>query len=370
LSKSIRILVFMTVTVAVSSGFLSAVLGEDSTLNTTALHVFLFNLAAGGLLILTLFLGRTRLGPLVIVYFLGALAFAVGACFNLHVVCVASALLLAVVVEYVRWRQFGWFPDFFRSVPVSRKFRQAALLCLSSGLVICAATLLNNAYLGVIHLEKLTLHVFFLGFSFPISLSAFSLLFERIESADDRPGRGGAEFCFWALNLGVIVFFVFIISEFYPGQLLMSLTLFSTVMVALRAHLKHTPRNQESALLTSALVFLTVGSLTGIAYVILLWTNPNYQQGIMLSFHSAAAVFGWNMTWIVLIARKGEYPLRFNASLLIISHWLFVFLVPFARNSPLIGIPTVLCLTAFLAMALFGRSVRDERIETKPEEEY
>ncbi len=356
MSKSIRILVLATITASLSTGFLNALVGEDSQLNFPALNIFLFNLATGGTLILTRFSGKTKLTALTAAYYLGALAFAAAACINLPALSIVSALLLSMMVEYVRWQHFGWFPEFFKAVPVSRKFKQAALLCLSTGLAICAATMLNNAYLGLLHLEKLDLHVFFLGFSFPISLSTFSLIFERIESGGNPQGRRQAEFCFWALNLGVIVFFLFIISEIYAGQILMSLTLFAAVMITLRLHLKYSPQNQEAALLTSALSFLIVGSLSGVAYIILLWTTPDYESGIIMSLHSAAAVFGWNMVWLMLTARKGHYPLSFNTKTLILIHWILVALIPFARESPLAAIPAMLCLLAFLTMALLSPS--------------
>jgi len=359
-SKSIRIVVFGTIMAAVCSGFLKAVMGPDIQLDVGALNIFLFNLATGGTLILTRFAGKSSFTALTVAYYLGALVFAVAASIHLPAACIVSAIFLAVIVEYVRWTQFGWFPEFFQAVSVSRKFQQAALLCLSSGLFICAATMLNNSYLGLVHLEKLDLHVFFLGFSFPISLSTFSLLFERVEAGSGPPVRRQSEFCFWALNLGVIVFFLFIVSECYPGQILMSLTLFTTIMVALSLHLKYTPRNQEATLLTSALAFSIVGSLSGIAYVLLLWTSENYTPGIVLSMHAAAAVFGWNMVWLMLTARKGQYPLAFNTKVLLGIHWTLVVLIPFARESVVAAVPAALCLLVFLGMALFSSSkIRD-----------
>ncbi len=357
MSKAIKLLLFVTIIGAVCSGFIRSFVGDDSTLNFAALHVFLFNLATGGLLIITCFAEKKSLQARSVVFYLSALAFTAGAFLELYPLCILSALLLAGIVESVRWKQFEWFPfDFFRAVPVSRKFRQAALLCLSSGLVICAATLLNNNYLELVSFEKLSLHVFFLGFSFPISLSTFSLLFERIEASENPPSRALPEFCFWALNLGVIFFFIFIITELYAGQMLMSFTLFTTVVLTLRMHLKHPRTDQAGILLISALGFLILGSVTGIIYIIVLWTTPDYTPGIILNLHSAATVFGWNMVWLMLTARKDEYPIRINLKLLIGIHWGFVILVPFARQTPLIAIPAVVLLVLFLAMMLFRKS--------------
>ena len=356
MNKSMKLILFVTITLAVSSGFLKMFLPEDSTLSIASLHVFLFNLASGGTLIITHFADKKGPGKYGAVYYIGALLFTFGAFAGIVPLCIVSALFLAAMVEYVRWTNFEWFPfDFFRKVPVSQKFKQAALLCLSCGLIICAATLVNNHYLQLIMFEKLDMHIFFLGFSFPISLSTFSLIFERIENSDNPPGGKIPEFCFWALNLGVIFFFLFILFEIYPGQIVMSFTLFTTIFLTLRMHIKHPPLDQRGIMLISALSFLILGSITGIIYIAILWADPNYTQGYVISIHSAATVFGWNMVWLMLTARKGEFPLNINLKFLIVLHWVFVCLIPFARTTLLAAIPAVVLLVIFLFSFLFSR---------------
>ncbi len=361
--RNTKILLFICLFLAVGFGFAPAAgFGADHH-PFAVLHVFLFNLLSGGLLLILYVRGKKAVGAFEIVFMAGAGVFALGAFFKMPAVNVLTAVLLGAMVEGIRWRKFSWFPyEFFTAAPVSRKFEQAALLCLSLGLFIAAATVLNNEHLHLIHLEKLGLHVFFLGFSFPISLITYALIFERGENSGRPRRRAIEEFCFWGLNLGVIIFFVFIVLGIYPMQLVMALTLFVTVWLTLYVHVMSGRRGPEWSFLLSALGFLVVGSATGIIYILVSWKSTHYTPGYLLSLHSAANLFGWNLTWMMLTLRKNQFPLRAGLKLIIPLHWLFVLSIPLGRV-----VPAASLVSSALAAALLGLTILAPAPKQKPD---
>lgn len=351
MGKKIKLILLTTVSTAVFLGFFKTNTGFGFSI----LNVFLFNLTAGGTLLTVRLRGKDDLDAHGFLFWSIAVLFSIGAAAHLAAVCIAAALILGIMVENIRWRRFAWFPsDFFKSVPASMKFEQASLLCLSCGLFICAATMANNEYLKLINYEKLGLHVFFLGFSFPISLILFSELFRRIENRWSRSSKLVMQICFWGLNLGVIFFFIFIILEIYFMQMAMALTLFSVTCITGYLSIFKTDRDDHREILTSALLFLAVGSITGIIYICLLWKGlaesiPNN----FLSYHSAATVFGWNFAWFLPTTRFNEFPLKIKTKYVIALHWIFVLLIPLGRVYFLIGVfDTFLCI-ALLTSVFF-----------------
>ena len=97
-------------------------------------------------------------GPRGRLFLLLALAFAVSAFLRWYALALCLALVLSGVVERVRMEHFGSLVPralFSAGEPVSRKFHQAALLCLSIGLAMSSVVMLNSAYLHWWHIEKL-----------------------------------------------------------------------------------------------------------------------------------------------------------------------------------------------------------------------
>lgn len=318
------------------------------------LHVFLFNLTGGGILLLIHARGKTGPGAMEAGFLAGAFVFLAGVFFNLPALNIVAALWLGVLVESVRWKKYSWFPyEFFTGAPVSRKFEQASLLCLSLGLFIATGTIINNDYIHLVHFDKLDLHVFFLGFSFPLSLITYSLIFHRAENSGRPRRRTLEEFCFWGLNLGVIIFFVFIVLEIFIMQLVMALTLFITVWLTMYVHLVSGRRGPEWRFLISALFFLVAGSVTGIIYIIMLWKMKHYTSGYLLSLHSAANLFGWNLTWMMLTVRQGEFPLRAGIKFLVPLHWAFVLTIPAARVNPYFAVISIILCGLLLGLDFF-----------------
>jgi hypothetical protein len=112
---------------------------------------------------------------------------------------------------------------------VPRKFHQAALLCLSLGLCFSSPVILNSVYLKWVTIEKLKLDTFFLGFSFPLSLISMSVIFSLMKKEALRLTCLLKEAAFWIINLGVIIFFVFILANMFASQVTIALILFGTV---------------------------------------------------------------------------------------------------------------------------------------------
>ena len=354
MNKSVRAIAFATLTLSVLSGILRYLVGIEYSHALTNLHVFLFNLTTGGVLILITSEGRKYIGLTGALYLLGCICFSIGAALNIPLLAIVPAVTLAALVESVRWKKYSWFPvDFFRRVPIARKFAQASLLCLSIGLILCAGTVANNFYFKWFSIAKLDLHVFFLGFSFPISLITFSVIFERIESSENPPKSDLEEFIFWAINVGVILFFLFIITGAYPFQLLMALLLFSSTCIAIYLHIKLPQKDDQWKLLSSALLFLTIGSLTGISFVVVTWKFGYSPQSPVLLLHAALTMFGWNLSWMLLAAREDGHWQGKRIRHIILLHWIFVVLFALGRISALLAVGGMISFLALLYMAFF-----------------
>ena len=134
------------------------------------LHIFLFNLCTGGTILLYYTEGYSKISRLCSAFFVGSLVYTLAAFFELYSLTIAVSTVLFFLVEKIRIKRFSFFPfGFFSSgEAVSEKFHQAALLCLSSGIVMATLVIINNEFLNFVSMKKLTLDTFFLGFSFPI----------------------------------------------------------------------------------------------------------------------------------------------------------------------------------------------------------
>lgn len=329
------------------------------------LHIFLFNLCSGGSLIL--FYTRRELppGPGIPAFLILSLSFAVSAFLERYLPAMACALLLALLVESERIRMFSFFPmDFFRNrVPVSRKFHQASLLCLSMGLFISVPVMFNESYGNWISMEKLTLNTFFLGFSFPVSLITMSVMFRLIGDNRVRITRVLKNIGFWSVNLGVILFFFFILFEWPSLQLFISLVLFGAVLLILILFLQDRRQAQEKAFLTSGMFFLVFTGISGIAYILLEMTSfytPETGK-ILLKMHSFASLYGWNLSGLVVIMRYRDFPIQLHSRSLILTHWLVVLVLaplgyfsPFAAVLATLGYAVLLEILFFSARSLTG----------------
>ena len=295
------------------------------------LHIFFFNLTAGQSVILYYSLGQSQLPFRVLGFYLLAILFTFAAFFHWYLLAICLSLVLAGIVENIRCQVFSFIPTFFRrEVSVGKKFHQASLLCMSIALVVAAFAIINQEYYRFLPLNKLTLNSFFLGFSFPVSLITFSVAFEMM-AADRWPwAERGKNFCFWSVNLGVIIFFLFILWEAQFWQLLISTYLFGVVVVVFFLYVFLTRQQQPKQFITSGICFLAMTAITGILYVMSYYfpeSNPSMvkeERILLMQYHVLLSLYGWNLNGLAVILRYRDFPIAFHSVGLISLHWLLV----------------------------------------------
>jgi len=356
MNRPIKYLMLTTLTAALMFGFLHLFIPGY---NFERLHIFLFNLCGGGTLLLVFSEGKRALSPRTTAFYILSLLYAVFAFFTLYRYAIAAAIVLALLVETVRVRRFSLIPfDFFRwRAPVHEKFHQAALLCLSLGLVISSLVIANQEYWKVAASPKLTLDIFFLGFSFPVSLITMSLMFGMMEKRGGLPAGLLKEYAFWAVNLGVIIFFIFILLEMLIAELVIALSLFLAVCVVFFLYLRLSAGTQPKAFLTSGIAFLIMTAFTGILYILLYLFIPEPPGGkLLLRLHALISLYGWNLTGLAVLSRRGDFPIRLHSGRIILFHWIIVTVIaPLGFYSRLFSIMAVVSYGAFLYLILFTR---------------
>jgi hypothetical protein len=361
-----KILLGVTMSAALAFGFLDP-LFPDSALSLKRLHVFLFNLLAGGSLIVYHTEGRGRPTLKVALFFGIALAYAFSAAARWYLPALVLSVPLLAVVEWARISRFAVLPlDFFRPrAEVHEKFHQASLLCLSIGIAIASLVILNNEYFHWVAWEKLSLDVFFLGYSFPISLVTMSLMFSFMTDAVGAPVKVLKEACFWLVNLGVILFFAFILAEQLALEIAASTTLFVTVVAIFALFLRTAPRVQQKTFLISGMVFLLCTGITGIAYI-LTYLSPAVAQykDLYLDLHRMVSLYGWNLSGLFIIVRFADFPIRLNSALPLLLHWAIVLvLAPLGQHVLLAAAPALAGYVALLGVVFFSRATA--RVEAR-----
>lgn len=364
MSVSLKILLWVMMTTALACGFLHHLVAPEIR-NFERLHIFLFNLCSGGTLLVCFTEGKRGLSRQGQLFLLLSLAFAFCAFFKWYQPTLVIPLLLAVIIERVRVAHFG------RCLPValftagestSRKFHQAALLCLSLGLVIASLAICNSEFTHWFVLEKFKLDTFFLGFSFPLSLISMSVIFALMKGQAQPSTFLLKELSFWLINLGVIVFFLFILANLFLPQVAIATVLFLTVTLILYLYWQQGTESQQKTFLTSGILFLLITSITGILYILLAF-SPNYdpQESLpLLRMHAFTALYGWNLSGLAVISRHGDFPIRLHSRQVILLHWLTVFILcPLGYFYPSLAVVAVLCYGWLLAILLFSQGMVD-----------
>ncbi len=290
------------------------------------LHIFLFNLCTGGSILLYYTQGQTRVSKTVRFFFLGSLVYAFSAFFKFYPLTLLVTVLLFVLVEKIRIERFDLFPLAFFSPkePVSKKFHQASLLCLSIGLVMAGLVILNNEYFKLVTMAKLTLNTFFLGFSFPLSLITLSLVFSMLTDMEKDRMKAVMECCFWTITLGVIVFFLFILFEKFMPQIFVTTALFLAVVTVFILYYRFAEKIQQKMFLASGIGFLIFTAITGIAYIFMQMSqdyDPTRTKWL-LHMHVFASLYGWNLCGLSVICRFEDFPIRLHSPTVIGIHWL------------------------------------------------
>lgn len=373
MSRNFKCVLLVMMTAALTCGFLHHVV-PPAVLNFERLHIFLFNLCSGGTLLLYFTEGKEALSRRAATFLMLALAFALCAFFHWYLPAMLLPLILGMLVEQVRIAHFGSrLPRalFSRHERVSRKFHQAALLCLSLGLFLSSPVILNSEYLRWIIIENLTLDTFFLGFSFPISLIAMSVIFTLMKDEILRVTTLLKEAAFWTINLGVIIFFIFILADMFTSQVAIATLLFFTVILVFYLYWHEGIPLQQKAFLTSGIVFLLITAITGIAYIFLSFSST-YTSELsypLLRLHAFTALYGWNISGLVVISRHGDFPLQLHSRTVILLHWLTVLILcPLGYFIPIFAVLAVLAYGWLLTRLFFNQGRVDQQLTAVQEE--
>lgn len=367
MSIQLRALFLFTMSIALVCGFMHHMIPAD-VLNFERLHIFLFNLCSGGTLLIYFTEDRKRLSKKGRLFFLLSICFALCSFLEWYPPTLFIPLLLAAIVEKVRADHFGSFVPKALLSPtenVGRKFHQASLLCLSIGLTMSSPVILNSVYTHWIYLEKLTLDTFFLGFSFPVSLISMSVIFSLMQKHEMQITVQIKEALFWTINLGVIIFFLFILAKWFVPQVMIATTLFVAVALVLYLYYHQGVQLQQKSFLTSGILFLLVTSITGILYILIAFSSkydPN-QAAPLLRLHAFTALYGWNLSGLAVITRHGDFPIRLHSEKIIILHWVTVLLLcPLGYFYPSSAIIAVIFYIWLLQALLFNEGTVDKGI--------
>jgi hypothetical protein len=364
MSKQARLLFGVVMTLALLFGFLH-VIWPGSPCSFERLHIFGFNLLTGGSLILFHTQGRGVLTRRVKSYFALALLYALFAACGWYIPALILSVPLFLVVESVRIQRFSLFPfDFFRRAPVSDKFNQASLLCLSLAIFFASLVILNNEYLHFVDYRKLTIEVFFLGYSFPVSLITMSIMFSFMTEHESRLVNVLKEIGFWSVNLGVIIFFILIIFELGIPEMVVATTLFFAVWMIFFLFLATAPNVQQKTFLVSGMVFLLFTALTGIFYILVyFYPSLDRYREPSLVLHAMVSLYGWNLSGLFIIMRWGHFPIRLRAALAIALHWLIVLvLAPLGKYVLPVAALAMVAYVSLLGVMLAGDAHEEEAI--------
>lgn len=354
-------------TTALTCGFLHHLVAPE-VINFERLHIFLFNLCSGGTLLIYFTEDTRRLSRKALAFLLLSIAFALCAFMGWYGPTLIIPLFLSVIIETVRVEHFGRFIPkalFSGKESTSRKFHQASLLCTSLALVTSSLAILNSEFGHWFILEKLKLDTFFLGFSFPISLISMSVIFSLMKNNTNRPTHFFKELSFWVINLGVIIFFLFILANWFVPQVAIASILFLAVSLVLYLYWHQGIRLQQKAFLTSGILFLVVTSITGILYILLAFSDSyNPQETLpLLRMHAFTALYGWNLSGLAVISRHGDFPIRLHSQKVILLHWLTVLILcPMGYFYPLVAILAVFCYGWLLFILLFNHGRVDRGV--------
>jgi len=360
-SRPLRVVILALMVSAFMFGFAD----QLWNLNFERLHVFFFNLCAGGFIIL--YHTENSAKPSFRCYlFLGlSMLYALLAFLKIYPAAALISFSLGLLVEWVRIRSFSFLPRelFDLQVSVVDKFHHAAVLCLSLGLFIATFVLLNDTSLHWLPYKNLTLDVFFLGYSFPVSLITMSVMFSFIRRDLSKPLRYIKQSFFWTINLGVIIFFLFIVFEMRMAEFAIATLLFITVVLIFSFFLLLGINRQQKYFLMSGMSFLVFTGITGIFYIELYNFPEHYLRWgrLLLNGHSYLSLYGWGLSGLLILIRWNDFPLRLNSWVIIFFHWLVIgVLAPLGKTNPLIAIAAIITYCLFLH--LFFQETKGEKL--------
>lgn len=324
-----RALFFITLIMALVFGFFHLIVPVQ---NFERLHIFLFNLCAGGSIIIYFTEGLGKMSIKNKLFFGMSFFYAFLAYYELYPIAIIISLGLIIIVETVRIKSFSFFPfDFFTTkTPTAKKFHHASLLCLSLGLLLSVFAILNHEYFMLLPFKKFALNTFFLGFSFPVSLITLSVVFSMMHKGKTKFQKYSKTAVFWIVNLGVIIFFIFILYESLKLEIAVAIVLFLTVSFLLHIYGVLGVREQQKAFLSSGIGFLIATAVTGIIYIGLYFfptADPDSNLRFVKNVHRIISLYGWNLSGLVVISRMKDFPIKLHSGKTILLHWITVLLL-------------------------------------------
>jgi len=331
MSFQLRLTFMLVMTAALLFGFMHLINLDSFVYDFERLHIFLFNLCCGATILIYHTEQQKKLSTIGLCFFILSMAFGIMAFLKLYIAAIVIAFLLFMIVESVRWKHFSIFPKQFFSTQnsISEKFHHAALLCLSIALLFSIAAIINEEFYTFLDLKMVILNTFFLGFSFPISLITMSVMFSFMQQRKtDKPDLSG-QYSFWAINLGVIIFFIFILFDLAWPQVFISSTLFFSVILIFVLFYKQALKKQQKAFLSSGMLFLMITAISGILYIYYkYYMEYDYEIGrIIIRAHAFTALYGWNLSGLAIICRYNDFPIRLHSRRVLFLHWLTVLIL-------------------------------------------
>jgi len=359
-----KLLLGSTMSVALLFGFLDPV-WPDAAISFKRLHVFLFNLVSGGTLIVYFSEGRGTLTRRAKLHYGLSMLYALSAAAGYYLVTLIISVPMLALLESVRVQRFSLFPiDFFRrEVSTSAKFHHASHLCLSLGVLIASLVIINNEYCPLASYEKLTLDVFFLGYSFPLSLITMSIMFHFMTERKTAIVSALEDAAFWIVNLGVIIFFVFIILGMFVLEIAAATTLFLTVCMIFGLFVRTAPAIQQKTFLVSGMTFLLLTGLTGVLYI-LVYFMPELEphKDELLTLHAMVSLYGWNLSGLIIVIRWRDFPIKLNTFVPLVLHWSIVLvLAPVGKYLPILGVVAVPAYAILLGLVFVSRGAPEVR---------
>jgi hypothetical protein len=328
MSRSLKWFYLFMMSCALMFGFMHQVIPVEE-MNFERLHIFLFNLCTGGTLLLYFSERQVGLSLRGRLFLFFSVCFALSAFFDYSPAAMLFPLPLAILVEQVRVKTFGRvFPAalFSGQESVSSKFHQAALLCLALALVFSSFVVFNQEFGPWVTLDGFTLNTFYLAFSFPISLISMAVIFALMRRESHGLILFLQEITFWGVNLGVIVFFLFILGHLYLPQMAIATILFFLVLLVFLLYQRLGIRAQQKSFLTSGILFLLITAISGIVYIFMKysgnWSLEQLQP--LLRLHAFTALYGWNLSGMAVICRQGDFPIQLHSTKVIVLHWITV----------------------------------------------
>jgi len=358
MNRPTRIFIATIIIIAFLFGYLHH-LDLKIILDFHRLHIFLFNLCTGGSVILFYADDTGEISPRVKTYFVISMLYALSTSLALYPATLLLSIPLLYLTEATRIRRFSFFPkQFFDDSSLSDKFLQASLCCLSLAIIGAACVVTNNIYLQLIHLEKLNLNVFFLGYSFPVSLLTISIVFKSLKTEYNKTINSIGLLLFWTITVGVIVFFIFILMELLIAEIVMASTLVCAVSGLLLLFYHNDQDSPHRALLLSAMTFLFFTGVTGLLYI-LKYEFAVFEQShkYLLTLHGKISLYGWNLIGIFLAIRWKDKVIPSQSKLIIPMHWIaIVCFAPLGHSYASAAIVAVLMFTFVVYQALITRS--------------